>query len=57
MNYLDNLNSEEHDFIDCLDLEVSKWACTLNSRECTTYALSSLKDRIFYDKPNLYGYL
>jgi len=29
-------------FINCLRQEAAKWACTLNSQECTTLAASNL---------------
>jgi len=33
---------KEDNFINCLRQEAAKWACTLNSQECMTLAVSNL---------------
>jgi len=41
--------SKVDDFIKCLKLEVSKWACTLNSQKCKAVAVTSLIFWLFDD--------
>jgi len=43
------------DFTKCLRQEAAKWACILNSRECTSYAVSSLMYRMFFKNAEPYG--
>jgi len=46
---------KNNDFAKCLKQEVVKWACTLNSRECTSYAVSSLMNHMSFKNTKPYG--
>lgn len=45
----------EDDFTKCLRQEAAKWACTLNSQECTATAMANLVWLYGYGVPEQYG--